>query len=494
MTGQPDQKSKPARPENLIISSERRECPAPAQARRMEGRFDQTRRQFAAARHVAKVVGAAPEDAPATPASIEECRAAPVSPTGGPPTFASLLSPYTIEDFFAAQESRPRPVLLRGAAERFGELAQWEDLDALLHAGRLPAGELRMVVDGVDLAPALFSATAFGTGGRQRDDRVAKVDGRKVRALAAEGATLILDEADRHLDAVGELAKSFESALATYARINLYASWRATPGFETHWDAHDVFVVQVRGQKFWRVLGPTRVWPTREDNVLDETPPDSPIWSGRVAAGDVLYIPRGWWHDARVAAQDDGRGSVHLTCQVYTPSGRDVLSWLGDRLQGATQFRAPAPIWAGETALAGYLARLRSLVEAELANIGAGGMAAEFKSRWTERAVPGLGAWAEPWRDPAWPSYRLHLFGRAHAVVADGGTKLRLTANGWTHTLRSRARGVVAALLENDEPVVEAVLRAGTASGAEAREVEALLALWIKRGALRARPARDGNE
>ena len=491
MTGDMDKKAGRAKPENLVVSSEHRECMAPALARRMEGRFEQARHQFATARRVAKIAGTGQEDTQVTAASVEERKAVPASQAGRRPTFESLLSPYAIEEFFAAQESRPRPVLLRGAAERFENLVRWEELDALLTAGRLGATDLRMVVAGADLAPGLFTATALGTGGRQRDAHAGKVDGRKVRALTAEGATLIIDEADRHMDAVGELAKSFETALATYCRINLYASWRAMPGFETHWDDHDVFVAQVKGEKYWRVLGPTRVWPTREDNVLDEVPPKTPLWVGLVAAGDVLYIPRGWWHDARVPAEADGRGSVHLTCQVYAPSGRDVLSWLGERLQAETQFRSPAPIWAGEKAFADYFEKLKSLIGNALERTEADRMADEMRARWTERAAPGLGAWAEPWRDSEWPRYRLRLFGQAHAIFSDEGTAVRLTANGWTHTLKSRARGVVQALTKDEETVVEAVIEAGTATGAEPHEVEALLAFWIRRGVLCVSAARD---
>ena len=484
-------KAPSARPDKLLVRSERRESIAPADARRMEDRFELARRQLTAARRAAKVIGFGQEDmAPAAESPVVE-REAPARGAWSPGTcartaFEALLSPFTIEEFFGDQESRARPMLLRGRAERFADLVRWSDLDTLLTTGKLDSGAVRMVVDGTDLAPGLFAATALGTGGRQRDERVAKVDGRKVRALAAEGAMLVLDRADRHLDPVAGLAGTFENALATYSRVNLYASWRATPGFQTHWDGHDVFVLQIHGEKTWRILGPTRVWPTREDSVLDESPPKTPLWTGRVTTGDLLYIPRGWWHDARIPAQSDGRGSLHLTCQIRSASGRDLLSWLGEWLQGDTLFRRPVPLWAGEEALVEYLERMKALIGTALDGAEAGEIARELRERWTERAPPGLGAWSEPRRDPQWPRYHLRLLGRAQAVCVKEGNSIKLAANGWTHTLDPRARGVVQALTRGGETDVEALRSAAADSGIGPREVDALLASWIRRGVLRA--------
>ena len=485
--------------ESLVIRSERRGGTATRHARRMESLHALARRQLAAARLGARAIGFAPEEAPAgaaaarAPVVVE--RAAlrrPRADGGGDrPALEALLSPFTVEEFFRAQETRAQPVLLRGEAARFAELVRWPDLDALLASGKLDATSVRMVVDGTELAPILHAATMLGAGGHRRDADAGRVDGRKVRALVAEGATLVIDEADRHLDVVSALAEAFETALATWCRVNLYASWRTTRGFETHWDDHDVFVVQVQGEKIWRVLGPTRVWPTQDDTVLDEAPPETPLWTGRITAGDLLYIPRGWWHDAHVPPGCDGRGSIHLTCQVRTLTGQDVLAWLGEWLQPETLFRRPVPIWAGEEAFAGYLAQMKGLIGAMLDRADAGRIAGELRARWIERSAPGLGAWVEPWKDPEWPRYRLRLLGRAHATCTEEGETLRLAANGRTHTLQARAREVVGALMETGEVAVETVREAGAAGGAEPEAVEALLVLWVRRGVLHASAPHD---
>ena len=405
----------------------------------------------------------------------------------GRPTLEALLSPFTVEEFFAAQETQARPVLLRGEAERFSELVRWPDLDALLATGRLDATSVQVVTEGTTLAPGAHAATKSATGEPMgRAEGAGRVDGRKLRALAAEGATLVIDQAHRHLDAVSALAGAFEAALATGCNVNLYASWRTTRGLDTHWDDHDVFVVQVQGEKIWRVLGPTRVWPTTNDTTLDDSPPQVPLWTGTVTAGDLLYIPRGWWHDARVPAERDGRGSIHLTCSVRTLTGRDVLAWLGEWLQPETLYRRPVPVWAGEEAFASYLAQMKALIGATLDRAETGTITDELRARWTERSAPGLGAWMEPWNDPGWPRYRLRLLGWAHAARTEDGKTAQLTANGWMHTLRISARGVVGALVDREEVDVETLREAGAAGGADREAVEALLVQWVRRGVVRA--------
>lgn len=474
---------------SLVIRSERRGSTAPRHARRMESQHILACRQLATSRLSARAAGLSPPEVAAAaeaPVVVERTAQRGQTADGSGASLETLLSPFTVEEFFRAQETRAQPVLLRGEATRFAELVRWPDLDALLATGTLDASSVRMVVDGTELAPGLHAATTLGTGGHERDKNAGRVDGRKVRRLAAEGATLVIDEADRHLDPVRTLAEAFESALAAWSRVNLYASWRTTRGFETHWDDHDVFVLQVQGEKIWRVLGPTRAWPTRDDTVLDEVPPEAPLWTGRITEGDLLFIPRGWWHDAHVSAEDDGRGSIHLACQVRTLTGQDVLAWLGNWLQPETLFRCPVPIWAGEEALAEYLARMKALIGTVLDRAEAGKVAEELRARWTERSAPGLGAWIEPWKDPEWPRYRLRLPGRAHAACVEEGETVQLTANGWTHTLRIHARGVIGALMENKEADVETVRQAGAAGGAEPAAVEALLILWVRRGVLHA--------
>ena len=54
------------------------------------------------------------------------------------------------------------------------------------------------------------------------------------------------------------------------------------------------------------------------DVAPNPAPPTRPVWSGALNSGDLLFIPRGWWHDACIPEERDGEGSIHLTAQLQT--------------------------------------------------------------------------------------------------------------------------------------------------------------------------------
>ncbi|WP_411135246.1 JmjC domain-containing protein [Streptomyces sp. C10] len=72
-------------------------------------------------------------------------------------------------------------------------------------------------------------------------------------------------------------------------------------------------------------------------------------------AGDMLYLPRGWWH---AVAATEGR-SLHLTCGLKPTTGADLLSWLSDRLRISDTVRANLPNFAPPDERTAYLEALR---------------------------------------------------------------------------------------------------------------------------------------
>ena len=394
------------------------------------------------------------------PEIVEEfdaCTVATSPPGDGTIRFKDLIAPLSVADFFARQYPHPRPVLLRGSAERFGPLVEWKDLDVLIGTGRLNVADLQLFVDGGQIPKELYAMTPYGSGNRQRERDAVMVDDRKLMRFLRQGATLVVDAAHKSLRSVADLAHAFETALHSYAYVNLYASWRSTRGFGTHWDDHDVYVVQVRGEKLWQLYGPTRKYPMKVDTALDDSAPGVPVWKGNLTAGDVFYIPRGWWHDARVPPAQQGTGSIHLTCQVRTLTGQDVLVWLGSKLARHELIRREVPLMAEERQLARYLEEFKALVESVLGDRTARELKEDHRNRWTERPTTGFGRWIEPWKSPEWDRYRLVLRGFDQATLRrdDEEGFVSLTANGWTYTLDPRCLALVQPLVESEEVTVK---------------------------------------
>lgn len=138
----------------------------------------------------------------------------------------------------------------------------------------------------------------------------------------AAGRTLVFNGIDYQLPAVRTLARDLEGELKCRVSCNLYLTPAHGRGFATHFDPHEVFVVQLIGSKQWRI-GPSAAnspmlfqmdcanFPAIDDDhvqILMQT-------------GDVLYIPRGRLHDA---ATDDEL-SCHLTIGLHPKTRLDAI-------------------------------------------------------------------------------------------------------------------------------------------------------------------------
>jgi ribosomal protein L16 Arg81 hydroxylase len=159
---------------------------------------------------------------------------------------------------------------------------------------------------------------------------------------AQEGTTVILQNADQCDANLSALLNEFSDQTGVQTRINVYASYPDEQGFPLHYDTHDVFIIQAEGSKRWRIFPPTIEYPLfYQKHHGIHRPDESALYLDCVlTSGDVLYIPRGHWHEA-VAHAD---ASLHLTLAVFAQTGIDFLSWLVDELRDDVRFRASLPL------------------------------------------------------------------------------------------------------------------------------------------------------
>lgn len=141
-------------------------------------------------------------------------------------------------------------------------------------------------------------------------------------------------------------------------QVNTYLTTGDAAGFDVHWDDHPTVIVQVAGSKWWEVRGPSRVAPLYRDTDPNVEPPDAVVWSGVLRAGEVISIPRGWWHSATRTGHDDDRLSLHLTFGMTPHTGIDWVSWLGDLARDDERFRHDLGPDTDHATLAAALAEL----------------------------------------------------------------------------------------------------------------------------------------
>lgn len=238
-------------------------------------------------------------------------------------------------------------------------LMTWDDLSRVLAEHRLEPPRLRLARDGQTLHLQEY-ATPVPT---RRHTVWHRLQPAGLHPLLAAGASLALDGADQLHRPLGRLAEGLERRYRTAVRANLYASWTEVEGFGVHWDDHDVVVLQIDGAKRWRIYGPTRRWPLYQDTEQPDEPPTDPVADLILHPGDLLYVPRGWWHSV---SADQGGPSLHVTFGFEPHTAHNLLDWVIEQLTAREEFRADLPLHAPPAAQAETVHDLRKLLVAEL--------------------------------------------------------------------------------------------------------------------------------
>lgn len=99
------------------------------------------------------------------------------------------------------------------------------------------------------------------------------------------------------------------------ARVNLFAMPMNTHGIGWHYSDEHVFIVQTAGVKnyYFRENTVTAHRPASGAAFASSSDETSRLWSARLIAGDVLYLPARWWQMARSVEADSLSISVGVT-------------------------------------------------------------------------------------------------------------------------------------------------------------------------------------
>ncbi len=133
------------------------------------------------------------------------------------------------------------------------------------------------------------------------------------------GATIVLQALHVNWHSLAVFCRLLEEAMGHAVQANSYYTPRGSQGFAVHHDTHDVLVLQVAGEKRWLVYDPLLELPLkhqRYSKALGEH--GEPVDDFVLGAGDTLYLPRGWLHQAETSDTD----SLHLTI------GINAYTWL----------------------------------------------------------------------------------------------------------------------------------------------------------------------
>ncbi|NXY90727.1 RIOX2 oxygenase, partial [Alcedo cyanopectus] len=111
-----------------------------------------------------------------------------------------------------------------------------------------------------------------------------------------------------------KIQEKLECYFGSLVGSNVYITPQGSQGLPPHYDDVEVFILQLEGEKHWRLYKPT-VYLAREYNVEPEDKIGNPSHEFILKPGDLLYFPRGTIHQA-----DTPLGisySTHVTISTY---------------------------------------------------------------------------------------------------------------------------------------------------------------------------------
>ena len=196
------------------------------------------------------------------------------------------MKEFDIEHFLSHYWQQ-KPVVLRGFFQDFEDpidehdlagLAQEEEIDSRLLSFENTSGN-----------------PADGTG----EWKVHQGPIHDFEAVCEGAWTLLVQSVDRYVHDVADILEPFRF-LPNWRLDDLMVSFATkNAGVGAHIDQYDVFLVQGKGQRRWRVGKPGEYKEVFPHPKLRQIEGFDPIIDEVLNPGDVLYIPPGWPHDGK---------------------------------------------------------------------------------------------------------------------------------------------------------------------------------------------------
>lgn len=248
-----------------------------------------------------------------------------------PSVLESLLAPTTLDEFFSGYWEKAPLVCARRQPSRYQALLDVSDVDFILTSA---------------FTADKAAVEALGTA------EVKKFLKRDTAAHVSElydayrrGSTIRVNRVQRYWKPIRELCRSLEQSFEFPVRANLYCTPASATPSRRHYDTHDVLVLQISGRKNWRIFQPliqlplatvpplpfeertemlkyARGGPRKGRASIREDECGEPISEFVLEAGDLLYMPRGFLHEAWTTEEP----STHVTVGLHVVRWLDLLS------------------------------------------------------------------------------------------------------------------------------------------------------------------------
>ena len=232
-------------------------------------------------------------------------------------TLQEILAPITLDDFFTNYYEKKHLVIRKNNKETFKDVLTVEDIDKMFYTVSNHHPNFRLVDHSLNEVPDPKTYTVKNSD---------LIDPLKFVKSFEAGCTLVMSNLEHKIEGCRRLTNEFESFFKHRTQSNIYLTPKNAQGFATHYDSHDVFILQFEGSKTWRIYNNAMPLADKSTAFVKEGFEPGPIEDEfTLHQGDVLYVPRGIVHDAYCTNENSG----HITTGLL---GKTWAEHLGEML------------------------------------------------------------------------------------------------------------------------------------------------------------------
>lgn len=220
----------------------------------------------------------------------------------------------------------------RQCSAYYDELFSLQQFDHLLSHSRIRTGDVRIMSHGNETPIQSLSASGYNGGVGTLEYLYAKY---------RDGHSIAVNGMGQCMSPIKDFCQRLAPEFSARVQVNAYLSPPNEQGLSTHYDSHDVFVLQIWGAKHWCLHEGGFNLPLLQHSYRRTDDPGTVIEEFNLEQGDLLYVPRGRVY----TVSSSSTASLHLTVGIHPISWSTIVTGvLQTAVKEDRRFRESLPL------------------------------------------------------------------------------------------------------------------------------------------------------